>query len=74
MLSPAYRPQELAVALKKVRAKAVVADHRFKTQDYPAMLAELAPAMSSAPHGQPLSSPQLPDLSLVIVATEEKLQ
>ncbi|XP_014288554.1 medium-chain acyl-CoA ligase ACSF2, mitochondrial [Halyomorpha halys] len=73
MLNPGYQASELEYALKKVEAKAVISDHKFKTQNYPAMLMTLAKGMASTPHSQPLSCPELPDLSYVIVATEENL-
>ncbi|CAH1403239.1 unnamed protein product [Nezara viridula] len=73
MLNPAYRPLELSYALKHVGVKGVVTDHKFKTQNYPEILAEVAPGISKAPHGEPLNCPELPDLSFVIVATDEKL-
>ncbi|CAH1401459.1 unnamed protein product [Nezara viridula] len=73
MLNPAYQASEIEYALKKVGAKAVVSDHKFKTQNFPAILMSLANGMISAPHGQPLSCPELPDLFYVIVATEENL-
>ena len=73
MLNPAYRAQELSYALKKVGVKGVVTDHKFKTQNFPELIMETAPGISSAPHGQPLSCPELPDLTYLIVATDEKL-
>ncbi|XP_066905420.1 medium-chain acyl-CoA ligase ACSF2, mitochondrial [Halyomorpha halys] len=73
IFNPAYRAHELYSGLKCVRAKGIVTDHKFKTQDYPSMLMSLLDSTHSAPHGQPIKCTELPDLSLVIVATEEKL-
>ncbi|XP_014279845.1 medium-chain acyl-CoA ligase ACSF2, mitochondrial-like [Halyomorpha halys] len=73
MLNPAYRPLELSYALKHVGVKGLVADHKFKTQNYHEILAEVAPGISTAPHGKPLNCSELPDLSFVIVATDQKL-
>lgn len=73
MVNPAYKANEFKYALTQVRAKGIITDLKFKTQDYPKILMEVAPGISSAPHGQPLNCPELPELSFIIVPSEEKL-
>jgi fatty-acyl-CoA synthase len=42
-INPAYRPAELAYALRKVKCRALITATMFKSSDYPAMLADIAP-------------------------------
>ncbi|MBF9030863.1 AMP-binding protein [Rhodobacterales bacterium HKCCE3408] len=69
-INPAYRPFELAYALKKTGCRALVTAERFKTSDYIAMLAEIAPELPSATPGM-LRSDALPDLRLVLTCGAE---
>ncbi|CAH1403237.1 unnamed protein product [Nezara viridula] len=73
MVNPAYKAKEFHYVLTQVKAKAIITDQIFKTQDYPKLLTEVAPGISSAPHGEPINIPELPELSFIIVASEEKL-
>ncbi|XP_066908694.1 medium-chain acyl-CoA ligase ACSF2, mitochondrial-like, partial [Halyomorpha halys] len=73
MVNPAYKSNEFKYVLTQVKAKGIITDQHFKTQDYPKLLMEAVPGMLRAPHGQPLNCPELPELSFIIVATEEKL-
>ena len=70
-INPAYRTHELEYALNKVSCKGLVTASRFKSSDYLAMLAELAPELNSAGPGR-LSSRRLPHLKTVIRLGEEE--
>lgn len=64
-INPAYRRAELDYALKKVGCKALILSPAFKSSDYLAMIAELAPeAATSDP--QRLELAGLPSLRLLI--------
>ena len=63
-VNPAYRTHELAHALRLSGMRALVTASRFKSSDYLAMLAEIAPATAGAE--QPIFDPAVPDLRHVI--------
>jgi len=69
-INPAYRTHELEYALNKVSCKALVLADRFKSSDYEAMVAELAPELATSPHGK-LMSERLPHLKAAITMGEE---
>lgn len=69
-INPAYRTHELEYALNKVGCKGLVTASRFKSSDYLAMLAELAPELNTAEPGR-LSSGRLPHLRTVIRLGDE---
>lgn len=69
-INPAYRREELRHALTRVGCRALILAPRFKSSDYLAMLAELAPELGSSEPGR-LSSMTLPDLQFVIRTGEE---
>ena len=69
-VNPAYRTTELAYALEKVGCKALVTAARFKSSDYLAMLAELAPELATSEPGA-LASAALPALRWVLVLGAE---
>ena len=69
-INPAYRTHELEFALNKVACKGLVTAANFKSSDYLAMLAELAPELSSAEPGN-LSAKRLPQLRTVIRLGED---
>ncbi|MBA4285067.1 MAG: AMP-binding protein [Xanthomonadaceae bacterium] len=64
-INPAYRVAELEYALNKVGCRAIVSASRFKSSDYLAMLAELAPELAGCPPGA-LVAARLPSLQMVI--------
>ena len=64
-INPAYRVAELEYALNKVGCRAIVSASRFKSSDYLAMLAELAPELDRCPPGA-LAAARLPALQMVI--------
>ncbi len=64
-INPAYRTYELEYALNKVGCKGLVTAATFKSSDYLAMLAQLAPELDAAEPGK-LSSDKLPHLRTVI--------
>ncbi len=70
-INPAYRTHELDYALNKVACKGLVTASRFKSSDYLAMLAELAPELQTAEPGR-LSSGRLPHLRTVIRLGEDE--
>ena len=70
-INPAYRTHELEYALNKVACKGLVTASMFKSSDYLAMLAELAPELKTAEPGR-LSSGRLPHLRTVIRLGEEE--
>jgi fatty-acyl-CoA synthase len=65
-INPAYRTAELEYTLNKVGVKALVVAERFKSSDYLAMLAELAPEIAKAKPGA-LISQKLPHLKTLIM-------
>ena len=64
-INPAYRTSEIEFALNKVNCKVLVTAQRLKTQDYVAMLAEIAPEIATSTPGQLIAS-RLPDLKALI--------
>ncbi len=64
-INPAYRSAELAYALTKVGCRALVMATAFKTSDYAAMLAGLAPELLACAPGA-LRAAALPGLELVV--------
>ncbi|WP_293371101.1 AMP-binding protein [Nevskia sp.] len=64
-VNPAYRLNELEYALNKVGCRALVSASRFKSSDYLAMLAELAPELATCEPGA-LRAARLPTLDFVI--------
>src|SRR5262245_44324861 len=64
-INPAYRVTELEYALNKAGCVALITATQFKSSDYLAMLAELAPELRTATPGN-LSALKLPNLRLVI--------
>ena len=64
-INPAYRVGELEYCLKKVGCRALVLAQRLKTSDYCAMVAELAPEVTTAPPGA-LRIARLPELEWLI--------
>ncbi len=69
-INPAYRLAELEYAINKVGCKALVTAATFKSSDYLAMLAELAPELAQSEPGQ-LSAARLPTLRIVIRMGDE---
>jgi fatty-acyl-CoA synthase len=70
-LNPAYRVSELEYALNKVSCKALITATHFKSSDYLAMLAQIAPEFvdQSSPH---LRLQKLSHLSLIITISEDE--
>ena len=64
-INPAYRTEEVAYALNKTGAKALITATRHKGSAYVEMLQELAPELSHCPPGR-LKSARLPDLRTII--------
>jgi len=64
-INPAYRVTELEYALNKAGCVALITATQFKSSDYLAMLAELAPELRTATPGN-LSALKLPNLRLLI--------
>jgi len=64
-INPAYRINELEFALNSVGCKALITATKFKTSNYDAMLAELAPELPTSSAGD-LRAARLPDLRWVI--------
>ncbi|MCY4283493.1 MAG: AMP-binding protein [Gammaproteobacteria bacterium] len=69
-INPAYRTHELEYALNKVGCKGLVTATAFKSSDYLAMLAQLAPELNSAEPGR-LAAQRLPALRSVISLDDE---
>ncbi|MGQ7249437.1 AMP-binding protein [Halomonas sp. V046] len=72
-INPSYRTHELGYALKHSGASTLVLQGAFKTSDYVATLAELAPELHKAPAPEPDKAPtsgvalaELPELKRVI--------
>jgi fatty-acyl-CoA synthase len=65
-INPAYRPRELAYALRRSEVQGLFLIPRFRHSDYVAMLLELLPELSHCrPDG--LHNPELPDLRRVVL-------
>lgn len=64
-INPAYRTSELEYALNKAGVSCLIVAPQFKTSDYMAMLAEIAPEMASCPPGR-LRATRLPALRAVV--------
>ena len=64
-INPAYRTSELDYALNKAGVSCLIVAPQFKTSDYMAMLAELAPEMATCPPGR-LHAARLPKLRAVV--------
>jgi fatty-acyl-CoA synthase len=65
-VNPAYRSAELEHAMRLARVEALVAIPRFRTSDYPALLAELCPEIDE--QGASAVSPErLPDLKRLVI-------
>ena len=64
-INPAYRTSELDYALNKAGVSCLIVAPQFKTSDYMAMLAELAPEMADCPPGR-LRAKRLPKLRAVV--------
>ncbi len=71
-INPAYRLHELDYALNKVGCAAVVIAPPFKTSDYGAMIAKLAPELATAEPGR-LRAARVPALRAVIQMGEARL-
>uniref|UniRef100_A0A8D0CSB7 Medium-chain acyl-CoA ligase ACSF2, mitochondrial n=1 Tax=Sander lucioperca TaxID=283035 RepID=A0A8D0CSB7_SANLU len=65
-VNPAYQPQEVEFALRKVGCKAIVCLTQFKTQKYCDMLRQICPEIETSTPGD-IRSARLPDLRSVIV-------
>ena len=64
-INPAYRTSELEYALNKAGVSCLIVAPQFKTSNYMAMLAELAPEMATCPPGR-LRAARLPALRSVV--------
>lgn len=64
-INPAYRASELEFALNKVGCKILVTAERLRSQDYLAILGEIAPEIAESRPGE-LASARLPDLKTLI--------
>jgi fatty-acyl-CoA synthase len=64
-INPAYRTSELEYALNKAGVSCLIVAPQFKSSDYMAMLAELAPEMPTCPPGR-LRAARLPSLRSVV--------
>ena len=64
-INPAYRTSELDYALNKAGVSCLIVAPQFKSSDYMAMLAELAPEMATCPPGR-LRAARLPALRSVV--------
>src|SRR5260370_23044825 len=64
-INPAYRTTELEYALNKAGCRALITAARFKTNDYLAMLNQLAPELTTTVPGE-LDAERLPGLRLVV--------
>ncbi|MDP3897043.1 MAG: AMP-binding protein [Mesorhizobium sp.] len=69
-INPAYRLYELEYSLNKVGCRALILAASFKTSDYLAMIAELAPELGACAPGR-LKSARLPNLTTVIRMGDE---
>ena len=64
-INPAYRRSELEYALNKVGCRALILSPAFKSSDYLAMLADLAPELAHCEPGL-LRAHRLPSLEIVV--------
>ncbi|XP_005110767.2 medium-chain acyl-CoA ligase ACSF2, mitochondrial [Aplysia californica] len=71
-INPLYRPAELQFALKRSGCKGLVAAPGFKELRYMDTLTEIAPEMTTSPHGLALDLQELPDLKYIMTMSEEK--
>ncbi|XP_053692203.1 medium-chain acyl-CoA ligase ACSF2, mitochondrial-like [Sabethes cyaneus] len=71
VINPAYQVPEIEYALKKVGVKAIIANERYRNQQYYKMLAQLAPELEHCKLGQ-LNSSRLPSLSAVIIDSDQQ--
>jgi fatty-acyl-CoA synthase len=69
-INPAYRVYELEYVLNKVGCKGLITARNFKTSDYTAMIADLAPELSGHDAATELSASKLPQLKRVICMGE----
>lgn len=69
-INPAYRRSELEYALNKVGCRALVLSPSFKSSDYLAMVADLAPELAASVPGQ-LHAARLPELRWVVRMGDE---
>jgi fatty-acyl-CoA synthase len=69
-INPAYRLSELEYALNKVGCRALILEPAFKTSDYLAMLAELAPEIATSNPGE-LHAARLPELRHLVTLGDE---
>ncbi len=65
-INPAYRPQELAYALRRSEVQGLFTIPAFRTSNYVGMLTEVAPGLAQGAAGGPLAA-ELPALRRVIV-------
>lgn len=65
-INPAYRPQELAYALKRSEVQGCFLIPSFRSSDYVGMLAELLPELKSVPAGQ-WRSEEFPALRRIVI-------
>ncbi|GLH05213.1 Luciferin 4-monooxygenase, partial [Gryllus bimaculatus] len=70
-INPAYQTPELEYCLTKARVNALVVPDKFKTQNYPEMVAELVPEITSCIPGK-LESKRLPCLKSLIIISDKK--
>jgi fatty-acyl-CoA synthase len=70
-INPAYRRSEVEYAINKVGCRALVVSPAFKSSDYLAMIADLAPELAHCAPGELVSS-RLPTLKWVIRLGEDK--
>ncbi len=71
-VNPAYRSRELAYVLEQSGVKLLVAAPRFRAHDYRATLAEIVPALGTAPAFMTLFEPSLPDLRGIVLLGDEE--
>ena len=72
-INPAYRVYELEYVLNKVGCKGLIAARSFKSSNYAAMIAELAPELSSHIGSDELNAARLPQLKRVICMGDDAL-
>ncbi|MBN8411047.1 AMP-binding protein [Halomonas denitrificans] len=71
-INPSYRTHELDYALKQSGTSTLILQGSFKTSDYVATLAELAPELHDIPGAGPLTLKGLPELKRVICLDADK--
>lgn len=71
-LNPAYQASELGHCLRKVRARGLVCNHTFKTQNYHKLMLEVAPEIATSTPGN-IKSDSLPDFKALVTITDELL-